>query len=218
MSYLYNLKSVEYKGHDCRYIIPENCTSDDDRPECEKKIFNCRDTDFDYNLYNGSIVLLDSSSGVDEDFCLQAQKVAEFGGRASLYSAHDPFMRCDNTPKISMVYVDEEWIPEILTMGNISKLPVSGIDGPLPGVNPGASKGPVDSGHRKPEIMTPGTNINNAKSHCPDIENVTANMTFFDNVVAKSGTSMATPAAAGLAIHIYQYLSEGFYRYLVKDT
>ena len=35
MSYLYNLKLVEYKGHDCRYIIPENCTSDDDdRPDC----------------------------------------------------------------------------------------------------------------------------------------------------------------------------------------
>lgn len=66
--------------------------------------------------------------------------------------------------------------------------------------------------------MTPGSHINSAKSHVPDMEDVTVTYTYNDNVADKTGTSMATPAAAGLATIIVQYLHDGFYPYLEKGT
>ncbi|KAK8854160.1 hypothetical protein M9Y10_016717 [Tritrichomonas musculus] len=211
MRYFHNLSVIQYQGPDCHYEEPEEEGG-------EYTVYNCTDTDFDYDLYNGSIVLLDSESGVDEDLCIQALKVAEHGGLIALFNPQDIFHRCNEKTTIPMIVVDNESVQEVLEMGRISIFPSSGTDDPLPGASSGASKGPADSGLRKPEILTPGSHINSARSHGPSLEDVTPSMTYNDNVDDKSGTSMATPAAAGLATIIAQYLNDGFYPYLKKGT
>eukprot|EP00588_Corethron_pennatum_P019810 CAMPEP_0194311020 /NCGR_PEP_ID=MMETSP0171-20130528/7991_1 /TAXON_ID=218684 /ORGANISM="Corethron pennatum, Strain L29A3" /LENGTH=1079 /DNA_ID=CAMNT_0039064933 /DNA_START=256 /DNA_END=3498 /DNA_ORIENTATION=+ len=65
-------------------------------------------------------------------------------------------------------------------------------------VNSKSSRGPTDSGQIKPDICALGTNIRSAGVQTCD-------------QVDKSGTSMAAPALAGVALLIRQYFMEGWY-------
>jgi len=65
-----------------------------------------------------------------------------------------------------------------------------------------SSLGPTADGRLKPDIMAPGVSINSASAG-PSGSSQTCASTF------KSGTSMATPVAAGAAALLRQYLMEG---------
>lgn len=67
-----------------------------------------------------------------------------------------------------------------------------------------SSCGPTDDNRRKPDITVPGSSIVSANN---DI-NVTSNNC---NTLTLSGTSMATPGAAGLTALIRQYYMDGWY-------
>ncbi|MBK9265907.1 MAG: S8 family serine peptidase [Polyangiaceae bacterium] len=67
-----------------------------------------------------------------------------------------------------------------------------------------SSCGPTDDGRYKPEIVVPGSSIVSANS---DNSTTTQNC----NTRTMSGTSMATPGAAGLAALIRQYYTDGWY-------
>ncbi|HEU4533209.1 MAG TPA: S8 family serine peptidase [Polyangiaceae bacterium] len=67
-----------------------------------------------------------------------------------------------------------------------------------------SSCGPTDDGRMKPELTMPGSNIVSANSD----QNATSNNC---NTKSSSGTSMATPGAAGLAALVRQYYADGFY-------
>lgn len=67
-----------------------------------------------------------------------------------------------------------------------------------------SSCGPTDDGRIKPEITVPGSNIISANN---DNDSATNNC----GTKSSSGTSMATPGAAGLSALIRQYYRDGFY-------
>jgi hypothetical protein len=67
-----------------------------------------------------------------------------------------------------------------------------------------SSCGPTADGRIKPEITVPGSSIVSARN---DLNVTTNNCT----TISMSGTSMASPGAAGLTALIRQYYTEGFY-------
>jgi subtilase family protein/K319-like protein len=67
-----------------------------------------------------------------------------------------------------------------------------------------SSCGPTDDGRVKPDVTVPGSNIVSARS---DFNAGSNNC----NTTTMSGTSMATPGAAGLSTLIRQYYTDGFY-------
>ena len=67
-----------------------------------------------------------------------------------------------------------------------------------------SSCGPTDDGRIKPEVTVPGSSIISAAND----GNITSNNC---NTRSMSGTSMATPGAAGLTALIRQYYTAGFY-------
>ncbi len=66
------------------------------------------------------------------------------------------------------------------------------------------SRGPVDDGRRKPDVCSPGSNINSASG---------TDSVSDGNCSPKtgSGTSMATPTTSGLTTLLRQYFTDGFY-------
>ena len=67
-----------------------------------------------------------------------------------------------------------------------------------------SSCGPTDDGRIKPEVTVPGSSIVSAAND----GNITTNNC---NTRSMSGTSMATPGAAGLTALIRQYYTDGWY-------
>ncbi|MFP4051009.1 MAG: PKD domain-containing protein [Thermoplasmata archaeon] len=74
-----------------------------------------------------------------------------------------------------------------------------------------SSHGPTDEGRLKPTISAPGTDIISADSDgSPNSMN--------SGLMSMTGTSMATPIAAGLSAQIRQYYTEGWLNNGEKDT
>src|SRR5439155_8167524 len=67
-----------------------------------------------------------------------------------------------------------------------------------------SSRGPTSDGRRKPDIVAPGVSIVSASGDASHTTNNCATKTL-------SGTSMATPTAAGGATLLRQYFTDGFY-------
>lgn len=68
-----------------------------------------------------------------------------------------------------------------------------------------SGRGPTDDGRLKPELVAPGTNIISTRSHHP---NVNESRPVGDDYAFRSGTSMATPLVAGMAVLTRQWLAE----------
>ncbi len=73
-----------------------------------------------------------------------------------------------------------------------------------------SSHGPTDDGRRKPDITIPGENINSAA-------NDGSSGSYNCSSTSMSGTSMATPGAAGCAVLIRDYFAQGFYPLGIAD-
>jgi hypothetical protein len=67
-----------------------------------------------------------------------------------------------------------------------------------------SSRGPTSDGRVKPDVMAPGTNITSALGDSSHTSNNCL-------VQQLSGTSMATPTAAGASVLLRQYFADGFY-------
>lgn len=74
-----------------------------------------------------------------------------------------------------------------------------------------SSCGPTADGRIKPEITVPGSNIVSARN---DLNSGTNNC----STITMSGTSMATPGAAGLTALIRQYYTDGWYPTGAKNS
>ena len=72
-----------------------------------------------------------------------------------------------------------------------------------------SSIGPNYYGHIKPDVMAPGSGTISAKAGNPD--STAARPLTPESLIAYSGTSMATPATAGLAALIRQFFTDGRY-------
>jgi len=71
-----------------------------------------------------------------------------------------------------------------------------------------SSRGPVDDGRTKPDIVAPGTNIVSNRSHEAGATTLWgAHQTNPDHYVYSGGTSMATPLVAGMGALVRQWLS-----------
>lgn len=170
------------------------------------------------SYYKDSAVVLNKEPGNDHDICVRAKNVSSYGAAAAFYVESEDYFVCDPIPEIPMIRLKKEGISFLLQMGEkVSLLLFEGEERALPEAAMQASKGPANSGLRKPDVIVPGTNINSASSHGPELDyEVTTDAS--ENVWIKSGTSMATPAVAGLAAIVLQYLREGFYPTLKKGT
>ena len=69
-----------------------------------------------------------------------------------------------------------------------------------------SSRGPVDDGRVKPDIVAPGTNIVSAKSHYPGATTLWGQYETNPDYVYSGGTSMATPLTAGAGALVRQWL------------
>lgn len=69
-----------------------------------------------------------------------------------------------------------------------------------------SSRGPVDDGRVKPDLVAPGTNIVSARSHAPGAGTLFGVHETNPNYLYAAGTSMATPLTAGLATLTRQWL------------
>ena len=170
--------------------------------------------------FNDSVVVLNTETGHDEEICQMTHKMQLLGAAATIFLTAKTEFYCDEPgPTIPMIkLVSKENITSLLNMKKVSLLPYSGQERKIPGADLLSSKGPADSGLRKPEIVIPGANIFSARSHGPDLEDVEITTDYDDSVHVLSGSSMATPSASAMSLIILQYLNEGFYPGLKKDS
>jgi PKD repeat protein/subtilisin family serine protease len=74
-----------------------------------------------------------------------------------------------------------------------------------------SSRGPVDDGRIKPDLVAPGTNIISNRSHHPDATTLWGAHETNPDYVYSGGTSMATPLTAGAGALVRQWLQmQGF--------
>lgn len=88
----------------------------------------------------------------------------------------------------------------------VQVLDAVGIDG----VAYFSSPGPTEDNRIKPDILAPGFYVQSAKG-----TNISSE--YFCEIKGLSGTSMATPTAAGFALMVRQYFMDGYYPWGVKN-
>lgn len=174
----------------------------------------------DQSNFKDKVVILNRDNlANDTEICTRLLDVEENGAAAAFYIPNVNYFTCsDVTPNIPLLRISKSNLVDLSNMGKISLLPFSGSETSLPKVSYTSSKGPADSGLLKPELVLPGGNIFSASSHGSNTQNVVVNSSFLDNVARNSGTSMATPAASALALIIRQFLQEGYYPGLKKQS
>jgi hypothetical protein len=67
-----------------------------------------------------------------------------------------------------------------------------------------SSPGPTDDGRLKPDLLAPGYFVQSARGS-------NASSRYFCAIQGLSGTSMATPVAAGFGVKVRQYFLQGYY-------
>ena len=77
-----------------------------------------------------------------------------------------------------------------------------------------SSRGPSVFSSYKPDVIVPGSSIYSARSGSPRDETVRSSE--YVNLMMKSGTSMATPAASGMAAIFRQFFTQGWYPTMKK--
>ena len=136
-------------------------------------------TEFDESVenpssyYSGTVVLLNKEPGNDEYLCTRALSVEQNGAESAIYVATESTFRCDEEklPKIPMIrIIEKENVSTLLKMKKVSILPFSGDERELPAADILSSKGPVDTGLKKPDIILPGSNIYSANSNGPEMD------------------------------------------------
>lgn len=175
------------------------------------------------SYYKNSVVFLNPETGHDEELCERAKNVTLYGASASIFVSDDDYFSCeDPQPTIPMLKLaNKADMKSLFEMyKKMSLLPFSGEEREIPVAGFMSSKGPADSALQKPDIILPGNNIYSANAREPEEEGEEVEVTtsYNDNVFSKSGSSMATPAASGLAAIVLQYLKEGFYPGLTRGS
>lgn len=74
-----------------------------------------------------------------------------------------------------------------------------------------SSIGPTLDGRLKPDLVAPGMTIESAQSLAPGDATKTANL------CSLQGTSQSTPVVAGMAVLLYEWLRDGWWKHGVKD-
>lgn len=69
-----------------------------------------------------------------------------------------------------------------------------------------SSRGPVDDGRVKPDLVAPGTSIVSSRSHHPSALSLWGEYSANPHYVVAGGTSMATPLVAGAAVLVREWL------------
>jgi subtilisin family serine protease len=75
-----------------------------------------------------------------------------------------------------------------------------------------SSIGPTLDGRQKPDIVAPGMTITSSQSQAPGSTTKTTSL------CSLQGTSQATPVIAGMAVLIYEWLRDGWWKSGVKDA
>ena len=129
-------------------------------------------------------------------YSAEASSVDEF-----LYNHEDfsLFFAAGNTGPLANAIDSPATAKNCVTVGSV----VSGSYGANM-VSDFSSRGPTDDGRIKPDIMAPGESINSASGTASQTDG-NCTMKFM------SGTSMATPTAAGGALLLRNYFTKGFY-------
>ncbi|TMW61644.1 hypothetical protein Poli38472_010707 [Pythium oligandrum] len=75
-----------------------------------------------------------------------------------------------------------------------------------------SSMGPTLDGRLKPDLVAPGMAIDSAQSEAP------GSTTKSTAICSLQGTSQATPVVAGMAVLLYEWLRDGWWKHGVKDA
>ena len=160
-----------------------------------------------YASYLNPVVIVSNASCKDYQYLEPTAKAALYFSKSSLSCTKN------DIPLIRLSPSDES---TVLQMGNISLLPYNGYETSLPEISSLSSCGPSFTSISKPDISLPGYQIISAKSH-GRYSGLPISTSHTDSVFSSSGTSMATPAASGLAIIIRQFFVDGWYPTRIKN-
>ncbi|KAG2442416.1 hypothetical protein HXX76_002502 [Chlamydomonas incerta] len=165
----------------------------------------------------GRVVLVSYSDRCDVD--TRARNLQDAGAAAMMMIYHSPNMEYTESPELSgsdgpSIRIPVSSIPQVmggwlvgnLTAGTELRLTWQQYSQSVGDVVRWSGYGPTRDGRIKPDIISPGYDIVSAKS----TDGITGGACH-DDTQEMSGTSMATPLAAGSAALLRQYLKSGFY-------
>ncbi|OHT09675.1 Clan SB, family S8, subtilisin-like serine peptidase [Tritrichomonas foetus] len=162
--------------------------------------------------YTDSIVLFTSKSSCSDYYSVSTS------AQAGIIASNNG-LRCNSYP-IPLVNVNPNLYETLFNLSktnNASIFPYDGDNEILPKVAELSSKGPARTSLSKPDFAVPGKNIISAKS-LGGSSSLPVSTAYKDSLTSNSGTSMATPAASGLAAIVRQFFIDGWYPSLSKSN
>lgn len=160
------------------------------------------------------VVYLDTTSA--SDLCSAYLDVSNRKAKAAIYYSGSSSSCSSLIPLIGHTLEKDK--ESILSMKKISILPYPGeLDVSLPAIADLSSRGPSFNGISKPDFAVPGQLIISAKSNGM-VQDGKVSTSFYDSLTVLSGTSMATPAGAGIMAIVRQFFIDGFYPSLQKNS